>query len=579
MSIRSRRDPRSADIWPGFVDALSTLLMVIIFLLVVFMLAQFFLSVALSRSDDALDRLSLQVAELADLLSLERKANVGLRLDIAQLSAELQNSLLTRDQLSTELADVTAERDTLNLRIARLATERDELSARLTTVLSERDALELRLSETTGRATEAEAEAEALRAALAEAERTIEADRETIELKLAELASLRNDIAALRQVRAELEAQVSQLASVVEENEAEIAQLEEEGETAREENRLLIIRVDETGKALEVTKGALEEREAALARLVEEHRLLVLRAGETEAALAESETALAESETSLSESETSLTALRVEFTTLRDRSKELAARLASEEERTALAQTELEERDIRLGELTASLRTSEEDLLGERDISAEALAQVELLNRQIAALRQQLARIAAALEVAETQVDEQKTIIANLGQRLNLALAGKVEELQRYRSEFFGRLRELLGTRPGIRVEGDRFVFQSEVLFTSGSAELGSGGRAQLIPLAKTLIEIAGEIPSELNWILRVDGHTDKRPIHTAAFPSNWELSTARAMSVVRFLISQGVPPHRLAPTGFGEFQPLDLRDDEIAYRRNRRIELKLTDR
>jgi chemotaxis protein MotB len=572
MSIRARRHQRSADIWPGFVDALSTLLMVIIFLLVVFMLAQFFLSVALSRSDDALNRLSLQVAELADLLSLERQANAGLRLDIAQLSAELQSSLVTRDQLSTELADVTGERDMLNLQIARLTTERDEFSARLTTVLSDRDALELRLGETIGRATEAEAEAEALRAALAEAERTIETDKETIELKLAELASLRNDIAALRQVRAELEAQVSQLAAVVEVNEDEIARLEAEGETAREENRLLIVQVDETGKALEVTKGALEESETTLARLVEEHRLLILRAGETDAALAESAA-------SLSESSASLSALRVELTSLRDRSKELAARLASEAERTALAQTELEERDMRLGELTASLRASEEDLLGERDISAEALAQVELLNRQIAALRQQLARIAAALEVAETQVDDQKVIIANLGQRLNLALAGKVEELQRYRSEFFGRLREALGNRPGIRVEGDRFVFQSEVLFASGSAELGSGGQAQLIPLATTLIEIADEIPSELNWILRVDGHTDKRPIHTAAFPSNWELSTARAMSVVRFLISRGVPPHRLAPTGFGEFQPLDLRDDEIAYRRNRRIELKLTDR
>src|SRR3546814_2610225 len=171
------------------------------------------------------------------------------------------------------------------------------------------------------------------------------------------------------------------------------------------------------------------------------------------------------------------------------------------------------------------------------------------------------------------------TLFRSLGKRLNVALASKVQELARYRSEFFGRLREILGSREDIRIVGDRFVFQSEILFASGSATIEQDGRPQLARLAGTLKEIAADIPDDIDWVLRVDGHTDRRPIDTLAFPSNWELSTARAVSVVKFLIEQGIPPARLVAAGFGEFQPLDTGNDEIAYRRNRRIEFKLTER
>jgi chemotaxis protein MotB len=169
--------------------------------------------------------------------------------------------------------------------------------------------------------------------------------------------------------------------------------------------------------------------------------------------------------------------------------------------------------------------------------------------------------------------------IVDLGRRLNLALASKVEELARFRSEFFGRLRQVLGDRPDIRVVGDRFVFQSEVLFSPASADLTEDAKRQLQPVAAAIKELIPQIPSDLNWMLRVDGHTDKRPINTLFVPSNWELSTNRAISVVKYLIEQGIPADHLAAAGFGEFQPLDNHDDEAAYRRNRRIELKLTDR
>jgi chemotaxis protein MotB len=268
-----------------------------------------------------------------------------------------------------------------------------------------------------------------------------------------------------------------------------------------------------------------------------------------------------------------------EITQLRDRSKELEARLATEAERTALAQKELEAREIRLSELQALYLSKEEEVEGQKRLTTEAQAQVALLNQQILALRQQLARLEAALEVAETKDKEAQAQIADLGRRLNLALAQKVEELSRYRSEFFGRLREVLGNRRDVTIVGDRFVFQSEVLFDQGSAELSDGAKEQLRKLAQTLLEIAGRIPEDVPWILRVDGHTDVIPIRTAQFPSNWELSVARALAVTRFLVEQGVPPNRLAATGFGEYQPLDQARDEIALRRNRRIELRLTDR
>jgi chemotaxis protein MotB len=404
--IRTRRQrfTRGSEIWPGFVDVLSTLLLVIIFLLVVFMLAQFFLQRALSGRDDALAQLTQQVAELTEMLSLERQANADLRLSIAQLSSELQGSTTERDELL-----LTAE-------------------------------------------------------------------------------SLRRDIDALKRLRAELEAQVSQMAAVLEESEGELARLREE------------------------------------------------------------------------------------FTIVRDRASELETELSTEQERTALAQRELEEREVRLSETATALEE-------ERSLSADQRNQIVLLNSQIAELRKQLARIEEALEIAEAEAEERNIVIADLGKRLNLALAGKVEELARYRSEFFGRLREILGGRQDIRIVGDRFVFQSDVLFESASAELSPEAMVQLADIGHALLEIAGQIPPEINWILEVDGHTDRRPISTAAYPSNWELSLARAMSVVRFLVELGVPPESLSAAGFGEFQPIDASDDEIAYRRNRRIELKLTNR
>jgi chemotaxis protein MotB len=229
----------------------------------------------------------------------------------------------------------------------------------------------------------------------------------------------------------------------------------------------------------------------------------------------------------------------------------------------------------------AAGRTAElnKALDSEKQVSSRALAQIEVLTQQITALRRQLAALEEALDASEKRDKESQGRIADLGQRLNIALAQRVQELSRYRSEFFGRLRAILGNRPDIRIVGDRFVFQSEVFFDTGQATLLPEGRAELDTVASALTDLDKQIPSEIAWVLRVDGHTDVRPINSPVFKSNWELSSARAISVVQYLISLGVPAQRLVAAGFAEFQPLDTANTEEAFKRNRRIELKLTEK
>ena len=390
----ARRQRNNQDIWPGFVDALATLLMVIIFLLMIFVVSQLYLNEALVGRDRALDRLNARINELSSTLALEREANTDLRENIERLSADLRASLARRDSLQAQLSDLRQENTSLKADVAGAQGEIDKVAADLE-----------------------------------DAYKVIEASQEKIGLQLQEIAALENRVEALRALEEEL-------------------------------------------------KG------------------------------------------------------------------------------------ELAQKDLTLDE--------------EREKLLESRAEIAQLNKQLRELNAQIASLNDALDASEARDERQQAQIADLGKRLNVALASKVQELARYRSEFFGRLREILGDRQNIQIVGDRFVFQSEVLFDQGSAELGVAGKFQLVQFARTLNEISAEIPDEIDWILRVDGHTDRVPIATARFPSNWELSTARAISVVKFLVSQGVPSERLAATGFGDNQPLDPRDTPEAYQRNRRIEMKL---
>lgn len=462
-SISRRNGHRDASAWPGWVDALSSLVMVVIFLLMVFVVAQFYLATALTGRDEQLTALNHKIAEMNDLLAMERDANADLRVNITQLSTELQTSVTARDDMTLKLSQLQEDRD------------------RTTRTLEE-------------------------------LQRNVRVDRESLELKLKEILSLQADIKALRDARQKLE---GELAAAV-----------------------------------------------AAAKLTEQQRQ----------------------------------ALLAELGTTRDRAKALESELASAAEKTMLAQKEIDQRDIRLKGLESQLadsRTQAQKDLEQRDLRIRDLMasltgeqaegtkskqQIDLLNQQLLALRDQLARIGAALDASEKVSAEQKVQIAELGARLNQALAAKVQDLARYKSEFFGRVREALGSRPDVRIVGDRFVFQSELLFPSGSATLEEAGKQRLADLARTLIEIGKAIPSDINWVLRVDGHTDIKPVRFQ-FASNWELSSARALSVVKFLIDQGIPPERLAAAAFGEFQPIDPGTSDEALAKNRRIEIKLDQR
>jgi chemotaxis protein MotB len=290
--------------------------------------------------------------------------------------------------------------------------------------------------------------------------------------------------------------------------------------------------------------------------------------------------------------DTALSRLSAQIAQLREMlSLEQAGKLSLDEQiaqlRASLAAAEGERdryrglyEELGSGAATAQGKVTElsDQLDAEKRISLRALAQVEVLNQQIAALRRQLAAIEQALEVSEKRDREAQARIADLGQRLNVALAQRVQELSRYRSDFFGRLRTILGNRPDIRIVGDRFVLQSEVFFDTGQAVLKPEGRAELDKIATALLELHRQIPQEIAWVLRVDGHTDVRPI-TGGGRTNWDLSAARAIAVVQYLIARGMPPQRLVAAGFGEFQPIDPGTSEEAYSRNRRIEFKLTER
>jgi chemotaxis protein MotB len=439
VGLSRRTDRNNSNIWPGFVDALAALLMVIMFLLLIFVLAQFFLSEALSGREQALDKLKVQVGELAGMLSLEKKSNTELQLNLSQIFEELLTSVALRDELKASI-----------FLLRKNAIETSET-----------------INELENKAISANAESEELRQKLVGAQ---------VRIVILENRSIT------------LDQKISQISS---ESEAAKVSLNEAEDTAR----------------------ALIQKIAAL-----DHQVVLLDA----------------------------------------------------------LKKEMEEQ---ISELAGKLNESGKSLINEKEFSSSARAEIALLNQQMSALRAQLLKIDKVLEISETEAIKKNVQIANLGKRLNAALASKVQELSRYRSEFFGRLRDLLGKHQGVRIVGDRFVFQSEVLFAKSEAKVAAAGQAQLDKLATTLLEIALEIPDGIDWILRIDGHTDDDPIRTSKYPSNWELSTARAISVVKHLIKAGLPANRLVPAGFGEFHPLDKRNDEISQRRNRRIELKLTQR
>lgn len=377
MARLRNRFKRSTDIWPGFVDAISTLLLVLIFLLTLFLASEFFLSKMLSKKDDALEGLNLQIFQLSELLSLEKKENKDLTNTISALNEKLNSANFTSDLIRMEFND--------------LQNKNIELSNILKSIESEKRELLDNVNK-------------------------LDTDNKNLEIKVRELLA-------------------------------------------------------------------------------------------------------------------TLSATKVKLTQV--------------------------EEEVKLSEAAKN--------------------QVTVLNIQISDLREQLSLIESLLEINREELKKKDVQIVELGRKLNTALAVRVGELNKYKSEFFGRLREILGNTKGVQIVGDRFIFQSEVLFESGSAEIGINGVNELNKLSKILLDITEKIPNDIPWVLQIQGHTDQNPISTVLYPSNWELSSARAISVGRVLINAGINADKISVAGFAEFQPLEIGDDEESLRKNRRIEIKLT--
>ncbi|MGH7152709.1 MAG: peptidoglycan -binding protein [Acetobacteraceae bacterium] len=483
MAMNTRRRSANAaglEAWPGYVDALSTLLMVIIFVLLVFVLAQFFLSAALSGRSKALDQVTHQLADMTHMLSLEKTHDADLQQSISQLSAQLASTQADRQALSDQLAG---------------------LQQRFQSTVTERNALATNLAETRQAAQANAAQVSTLQSQLGGLQQTVQSTAAQRDALTAKLASTAKDADAKAALAAQLQARIAGLQQQLSDMQKQAAALD---------------------KTVTVDKQTIQARLSDLAKLAEQNRALQA---------------------------------------LRDQLEKQAENAAAQ------AMTDQQRR-----------QAVEAQLAKEQDLGSSAAAQIALLNQQVDQLRSQLSALAQALDVAKVAGRDKDVQIANLGQQLNAALAAKVQELQTYRSEFFGDLRKILSNKPGIRVVGDRFVIESDVLFPVGSADLSPDGAVQIIKLAETIKQIAGEIPSKIDWVLDVDGYADKQKISGGQFASNWELSSARAISVVNLLIAQGVPANHLSATAYSDHHPLDPGDTPDAYAKNRRIELRLTD-
>ncbi len=559
MALSRRTGQRfQGSVWPGFVDAMTGLLMVLTFVLTIFMVIQFVLRETISGQEDELTTLADEVAALAGALGLEERENSRLQARLGALNATLTE---TEDSLAEAQSQITGFEAQVAALLADHARAQDAIAA-----------LETQRADLLG-------ERESLNQALAQSREEIDAQAEA-----ARLAAARREA---------LEALVADLEQSGEERAAQIAQLEDQL-SAEEAGRLA------EAAAAEALRDRLQNADAELTAMT-----LALEAQRKEAE--DTLTLLAGANAARAELERQFGELNAE-----ELEAQLQAALAAQAEaqEDAASQRSLaEQRD-------ALLAVARETLSAEQAVSEKAQREAALLNQQIAALRGQLGSLQALLDDYEDRNTAAEIQIQSLGQDLNAALAraaseerrrrlleeaerqrleaeaealagqneelaAQAEDLQRYRSEFFGRLRDVLGDQDGVRIEGDRFVFSSEVLFATGSAVLSLEGRQEVAKVAEILRTVAAEIPEGLNWVIRVDGHTDNVPLAgSGRYRDNWELSQGRALSVVRYMVEAlGIPPNRLAANGFGEFQPVNPEDTPEARAQNRRIELKLTER
>ncbi len=580
MALSRRTGQRfQGSVWPGFVDAMTGLLMVLTFVLTIFMVVQFVLRETISGQEDELTALSDEVAALANALGLEERENSRLQARLGALNTTLSQAEDDLTQAQSLIASLTSERDRQAIALDQAQTRITDFEAQVAALMADQERALGNIEALESQREQLLSQQEALNLALAQSRDEIDAQAEA-----ARLAAARREA---------LEALVADLEKSGEDRAAQIADLEQRLSDEEAAKLAEAAAADNLRKRLQNADTELTAMTLALEAQRKE-------AEETLTLLAAAQAAKAE--------------LERQFGELNQ--EELEAQLQAALEARTEAETDAETQRSLASEREALLALARETIAAEKAISAKAQRQTALLNQQIAALRGQLGSLQGLLDDYKERNEAADIQIQTLGQDLNAALAraaseerkrrlleeaerkrleaeaeelagqneqlaAQAEDLQRYRSEFFGRLRDVLGDQEGVRIEGDRFVFSSEVLFDTGSADLSPEGQLEVAKVANILSRIATEIPPEINWVIRVDGHTDNIPLAgSGRYRDNWELSQGRALSVVRYMVDGlNFPPNRLTANGFGEFQPINTADTPEARAQNRRIELKLTEK
>jgi len=673
MALSRRNGQRfQASIWPGFVDAMTALLLVLMFVLTIFMVVQFVLRETITGQESELDDLSAQIVGLADALGLEQQHSVQLEGDVAQLDSSLDEARRDAEVRLALIASLSAQSNEQKAELAQQRAKVSSFEAQVATLLAERDAARGEGAALTERLTEAEiarakliSDQEAMQLALAKAREEIDVEVEAARLAAARkdalralVADLRNRAVARDETLADALARLDgatarsgdlqdRLASVEAQlSEAEKARLAEiaaarvldntltqalaqiEGEAAKNtdlESRLASLegQLSEADRArlaeiavartlrdnLAGVEAELSKEEAAKLAEAAAAQALRERLAGVEAELSEEEVArLADAAAAqalrerLKNADTELTAMTLALEEQRKRAEQTLTLLAAAEAAKGVADLDLQTQLSAAQERAALLAVAQTALSEQEALTAEEQRKLALLNEQVAALRTELGGLQSLLDDSAAKDAQSNVRLQALGSQLNTALArvaseekrrreleeverkrleAETKDLARYKSEFFGQLRDLLGREEGVRIVGDRFVFSSEVLFQTGDVELSDEGRAQIARIAAILKRVSDAIPPDIDWVIRVDGHTDNQPLSGfGRYRDNWELSQGRALSVVRYMSEGlGIAPQRLAANGFGEYQPINTADTPEAHAQNRRIELKFTER
>ena len=588
MSTRSLRN-RLADttnIWPGFVDVLATLLIVIIFVLMVFTVSQIYLSDAISGRDKALQDLRAQINELSKILVIETKDKEAALSTLSETEKKLedtelnlQSEQLLSEQLQTDVAKKRSEIFVQEQNIIALSEQISSLLKELRIVanaLETYEGQEITLLETEGLG-------ERINKALAtriDQLKILNQELDNANFKLLESEK------SLKSTIAELNEKNENLMAINESLGLEEGGIEEQLLAIKNKNENLLSLNDE----LEKTNIELSLRDEELQSQISQYQELMNDLLEINDSLGLKDASLNEQLDAIRFKNEELARLNKDLIqkdstifNLRGKISELNNVLSLSEDKQKQQLEKLELLQSQIVSLEQENQTQKETSLEEiknMEIQAsKTLEQVEILSNQIDTLQKEIALLNDALEASESQALIKDLEIEVLGEKLNKALTSKVFELQKYRSEFFGKLQSILGDRKDIKIVGDRFIFESELLFDSASADLQLSGKEKLSEIGLTLKETTNDIPSDIDWIIMVEGHTDKKPIQTIRYPSNWELSSARANTVLKLLLDLGFPPNRLASAGYGEFYPISNGETESDLQQNRRIELKLTSR